>query len=425
MHKSRSIFCVLVATTFFQPLGTKAQYIIREGDEEGEIRSRTIVVPYAFSSETLGFGVGLGASYGPESHPQSTYYGTAYGTDNGSWLAMLGGHNLQLPILERLYIRPYVLFSHETQMRLYLEGTPDLFPNERAGSNESSPDNYVEEDAKQGIVDLEMRYTLPWGHFRENPIHAYVTRNGILKENPSGAESWNPLESGQSVVVFKPYYRRQFTDVEEGETLYFKLGFEHDNRDYLPNPHRGYKLQTGISHDFNWLDNTRRWTSIDGELDAFVPLWDASWSRQQTLALSWWSAYSPSYDASSPTEDGKPPYFVGPTLGGFWRLRGYPSYRFHDKSAIYYGAEYRAMPEWQPFGGIELLDPLQIRWWQIVGLVEAGRVAPHWDVETLHSDMKYDVGIGLRGMFHTGIGRLDLAVSPEGFSLVAMFGQTF
>ena len=83
------------------------------------------------------------------------------------------------------------------------------------------------------------------------------------------------------------------------------------------------------------------------------------------------------------------------------------------------------MPEWQPLGQIELLDPLMIRWWQIVGLVEAGRVAPSWDIGTLHSDMKYDVGIGIRGMFNSGIGRLDFVVSEEGVSFVAMFGQAF
>ncbi len=423
MQKSISLLLILGIAFIFHTGNTFAQYVIREGDDEGKIKSRTIVVPYAFSSETLGFGLGLGASYSPESQPQSTYIGTLYGTDNGSWLFLLGGFNLQLPKMERLYIRPYGMTAHNTHMRIYLDGTPDLYPNERAGSNESSPDNYIEEDAYETLVDLQMRYTLPWGHYRDKTIHTYITENGILKENPSGATSINPLKSGQSIILFEPYYRKIFSDTDEGETLFFKLGFEHDNRDYVPNPHRGYNLKTSISHDFNWLDNSQNWTSVDGEIDAFIPLWETSWSRQQTLALSWWSAYSPSYDPSSGS--GKTPYFTGPTLGGFWRLRGYPSYRFHDKTAIYYGAEYRVMPEWQPFGGIDLLDPLDIRWWQIVGLVEAGRVAPTWNFETLHTDMKYDVGIGLRGMFHTGIGRLDLVVSPEAFSIVAMFGQTF
>ena len=425
MLKATSILRMAGLLLVFYAFESSAQYVIREGDEEGPIRSRTIILPYAFSSETLGFGVGLGGSYGPQSHPHSTYFGTGYVTDNGSSLFMVGGHNLRVPKLDRLFIRPYVLVSHETHMRIYAGRNNPADPTEIAGSNESSPDNYLDEDAKQAILDLEMRYTLPWGHFRENSIHTYVTRNGVLKENPSGAESWNPLESGQSILLLKPYYRKIFTDLEELETLYFQLGYEHDNRDYVPNPHRGYKLKGTIAHDPDLLDGTRNWTFVEGEIDGFIPLWDTSWSRQQTLALSWWAAYSPSYDASSLDVSGKPPYFVGPTLGGFWRLRGYPSNRFHDKSAIHYSAEYRIMPEWQPFGHIDLLDPLMIRWWQVVGLVEVGRVAPEWDFGTLHTDMKYDVGVGLRGMFDSGIGRLDFVVSEEAFSVVAMFGQTF
>ena len=83
------------------------------------------------------------------------------------------------------------------------------------------------------------------------------------------------------------------------------------------------------------------------------------------------------------------------------------------------------MPEWQPFGSIDVLDPLMMRWWQLVGLVEVGRVAPAWNIDTLHTDMKYDLGIGIRGMFNTGIGRIDLVFSEEAVSIVAMFGQTF
>jgi hypothetical protein len=423
MLKSTLILPIIAFLIFFQALNASAQYIIREGDEEGEIRSRTIIVPYAFSSETLGFGIGLGATYNPASNPQSLYYGTIYGTDNGSAMALIGGYDLPMFGSERLHIRPSALFGHFTHMRIYVDGNPN-FPNERAGSNESSKENFIEENAREARVDLAMRYTLPWGHFRENTVHTYVTRNGVLKDNPSGAESINPMESGLSTILFRPYYRKQFTDVDELETLHFQLGYEHDNRDYIPNPHKGYRLKASLSHDPDWLQETKKWTSLEGEIDGYIPLRDASWSRQQTLALSCWSAYSPTYDATT-KNDGKPPYFTGPTLGGLWRLRGYPSNRFHDKSAIHYTAEYRVMPEWQPFGDIDLLDPLNIRWWQVVGLVEVGRVAPTWDLETLHTDMKYDVGIGLRGMFYTGIGRIDFVVSEEGFTFVAMFGHSF
>lgn len=410
-------------TQLFYALDVSAQYKIREGDEEGELKSSTIIVPYAFATEALGFGVGVGGSYGPKG--ESYYYGTAFATDNGSSFGMLGGNNLRLPWVERLHMRPTLMVGHYTHMRIYVDGNPD-FSGERAGSNESSTDNYREEDAVDVVIDLEFRYTLPWGHYHDQAVHTYITQNGILKESPGGAESINPLKSGQSTLLFQPYYRKQFTDVEGKETLFFRFGYKHDNRDFIPNPHRGYLINAGISHDPDWLHDTHKWTSLDGELAGFIPLWDTSWSRQQTLALSAWAAYSPTYDSSSTAENnGVPPYFTGPTLGGFWRLRGYPSFRFHDKAALLYAAEYRVMPEWQPFGKVGVLDPLKIRWWQIVGLVEAGRVAPSWDVETLHTDMKYDVGIGLRGMFHASVGRLDFVVSDEGFSFSAMLGQTF
>ncbi|MEI6890946.1 MAG: hypothetical protein V5783_02135 [Pontiella sp.] len=424
MYKSKSILPLLVLTLFFQSLESWAQYVIHEGTEDGEIRNRTVVVPYAFSSETLGFGIGLGGSYGPDAQPQTTYYGTVYGTDNDSWLFLLGGYNIQIPGIERLSFRPYASMARQTKKRLYIPGNPD-YPDERAGSNESSSENYMERDAYELTIDLPIRYTLPWGHFKESGVHTYITQNGILKENPSGGTSLNPLESGQSVVLFRTYYRNVFNDDQHGESLFFEFAYEHDNRDFIPNPHRGYKIKMGAQYDPDWFQNTREWTALYGEINGFIPLPQTDWCQQQTIALSAWSSYAPTYDPQSDNLNGKPFYFAGPTLGGLWRMRGYPAYRFHDKAAIYYSAEYRVMPEWQPFGAIDFLDPLMIRWWQIVGIVEFGRVAPSWNLETLHTDMKYDVGIGIRGMFDSGIGRLDLVVSEEGVSFIAMFGQAF
>lgn len=424
MVKPTPMLWFLLLLLMFGGMSVRAQHIIREGDEDGDMRSRTILVPYAFSSETLGLGIGLAGSYGPVEH--SLFYGTAYATDNGSGRLVFGARHLSVPGIDRLHIFPLVSLGHFTQLRVYVDGNPDFAGTERAGSNESSAQNYIEEDAQESIIDLEMRYTLPWGHYRHNHVHTYITKNGLLKENPSGAEAWNPLLSGQSTLLIRPYFRKQFADVDELETLFLELGYQHDNRDFILNPHRGYLFKTSVAHDPAWLQETRRWTSLKGELNGYIPLWDTDWSRQQTLALSAWAAYSPSYNPGSGTKnDGKPPYFTGPTLGGMWRLRGYSSNRFHDKSALLYTAEYRLMPEWQPFGKIGLLDPLGIRWWQVVGLAEVGRVAPSWNMETLHTDMKYDVGIGLRGMFHSSVGRVDFVYSDEGFSFIAMFGQTF
>jgi hypothetical protein len=39
----------------------------------------------------------------------------------------------------------------------------------------------------------------------------------------------------------------------------------------------------------------------------------------------------------------------GSTLGGLWRMHGYPSQRFIDKTAESYPAELRLIPRWNPF----------------------------------------------------------------------------
>jgi uncharacterized protein YbjQ (UPF0145 family) len=54
---------------------------------------------------------------------------------------------------------------------------------------------------------------------------------------------------------------------------------------------------------------------------------------------------------------------------------------------------------------------------------EVGRVAPDWDLSTLHTDMKWDAGVGLRGMFGSGVGRLDFMFSEEDFAIAAMVNQ--
>ena len=67
----------------------------------------------------------------------------------------------------------------------------------------------------------------------------------------------------------------------------------------------------------------------------------------------------------------------GATLGGLWRMRGFPAQRFSDKAAIYYALEYRMIPEWNPFNNWPWLQKyIGIEWMQFAPFVEVGRVAP-------------------------------------------------
>jgi hypothetical protein len=64
-------------------------------------------------------------------------------------------------------------------------------------------------------------------------------------------------------------------------------------------------------------------------------------------------------------------------VSGLWRMRAYPTGRYNDRAAIYYGGEIRLRPEGNPFTKIEWVEKyLGIAWWQWVLFTEVGRVAP-------------------------------------------------
>jgi outer membrane translocation and assembly module TamA len=62
---------------------------------------------------------------------------------------------------------------------------------------------------------------------------------------------------------------------------------------------------------------------------------------------------------------------------------------------------------------------------QFVPFVEVGRVAPEWDLDRLHSDMKWDVGLGIRAWVQGIVIRIDTAYSDEGLGVQMMIAQPF
>jgi len=105
-----------------------------------------------------------------------------------------------------------------------------------------------------------------------------------------------------------------------------------------------------LSQDFGLFDSDNSWTVLQGEFDKYISLGATDTFRQRVLAFDFWTAYSPTLDVTSSGEirNGAPAY-TGATLGGLWRMRAFPAQRFNDKAAIYYAAELRLIPEWNPF----------------------------------------------------------------------------
>ena len=419
------IFFILVVFAASSALGQG----VRLGPDDQIVES-TLSLPYAFYNENFGFAAGY--VYGVVGRPQkqATLLATLIGGTKGSAMGFLVGRDLQMPRVERLFMDPILSVGYFKEAEAYIDGNP-RFPGERAGSNDSDPDNYITGDGWDNFFRLRFKYLLPIGNGRDRIIAAYKIRDGLLESGATGGNSLNPLEDGRSYLEVRPFYRWLQIDGEDLDQDLKTNGLDFsvfwDNRDFYANPTRGLGVRARCSRDFGWLDSSNSWTNVDGELDLYFPFQLGKWLRQGVLALDTWTSYSPTWDERP---DGnianRPPAYTGSTLGGLWRMRGFPSQRFNDKAAVYYAAEVRLIPHWNPFERWEWLQKhVGIQWLQFVPFVEIGRVAPEYDLSTLHSDMQWNAGLGLRAWAKGLVARIDAAYSEEGVGVQMMVSQPF
>lgn len=421
------LFVLLIAMSV-----ANAQIIVREaGRSETEERS-VLVLPYVFSNETFGPSVGIFGVVSKYPQEQSSIYGMVFGSVNGSWRGWLGGYDFQLPGTERWFLSPDISGTDYSQVRVYVDGNP-AYPSVRAGANDSDPEDYVEAPGWDGVLTCRFRYVMPWGHGRDHMINRVEVRRGMLHSDPVGARSWNPLHSGRSYLLVEPFYRRQELKLPQGHRTLISNGmqleFRHDNTDFVLNPADGGLKRIAVTRDFGWFNSTEDWTQLEMEYRKFIGLGESALHRQRVLALNVWASDVPSWKtrqvAGATLVTSRPPYYEGSTLGGFGKMRAYPVNRFSDRSAIYYSAEFRAIPEWNPLSGITVFGSPEVDWWQWVVFAEAGRVADSFDLKTLHSDLHFDAGVGIRAFSSGMVGRLDLTIAAESWALIAMVGHAF
>lgn len=293
---------------------------------------------------------------------------------------------------------------------------------------------FLEAPGVDALVDVNFRYLLPIGLGEQTLIHTYYMDRGLIdNRNASGAQAFNPLISGRSYFTFRPYYRNQIYDEDKNSELLsatngLEFGLEWDNRDFLASPSRGEHIKFAVKRDFGWLNSDSDYWIWEFSASKYFSLPTGDWSRQQVLALNFYTADTPSWDRDAQTGlvTGRAPDYMSPKLGGYNRLRAYPFERFNDRSAIYYGLEYRVIPQWNPLSDIGFIQRwLAPDWWQVVPFAELGRVAPTYDWGRLHTDMKWDVGIGLRFMLKKTVVRVDYAVSEESTVGWVMFDHPF
>jgi len=400
---------------------------------DGKSKAKQLNLPFAFYNETFGVAAGYVYGVGGWPQPQSTLLSTTLAGSSGSAMSFLIGKDLQIPFTGRWFLDPVMSVGYFNDAQSYSNGNPD-YDDERAGSNDSDEDNYIEGDGWDNFFRFKFKYLLPIGGGKDTIINTYKVVGGHLISGPSGGDSMNPFKSGNTFLELRPFYRSQQNDGEDADIEVKTNGIDAsiywDNRDFYANPKRGNSWRIKYSEDFNQFNSSGDWTTIQGEVDQYFSLGEStltSWFSGRILALDFWTAYSPSWDEQDDGSiDNRPPIYTGATLGGLWKMRGYPSNRFSDRAAIYYCAELRLITSNNPFDELPWIQKyLGVQWAQIVPFVEVGRVAPKYDLEELHSDMKYDAGVGFRLLAKGMTVRIDFAGSDEGLKTQMIIFQPF
>jgi hypothetical protein len=429
-----ALAAVLAGSMLSMPMRLNAQEVLlQEGREDSD--AGTFTVPFAFYSGSLGPAVGASIGSRGLFQPQASAFATVVGSANGSAYGFLAYRDVKVAFSDRLLVNGQLNVGKFGQIDLYVDGNPE-FSGERAGSNGSDPDNYLQGDGTDVKYWNTFGYVLPIGAGAVDPTSTLTLRDGIVIKGGRDTSVWNPFESGLTIVGIKPFYRNQDASTDEaGDRKVVTAGSEYllhyENTDFHDNPSRGSVQQVRYSQDWGGFGSTAPWQTIDFTASKYFTLSPGAKCRQRVLALNLWVIDTPSWNDAD-LEDGakvyhRPPSYAGATLGGLERMRGYAEGRFNDRSAVYYAAEYRHIPDWNPLRDIGWLDRrnARVQWLQYVVGTEIGRVADEFDPEELHTDMKVTGLLGLRAMVNTLIVRADIGLSAEGAGVQMTIDQPF
>ncbi len=395
------------------------------------------VLPFGLYSEMFGWGAGAFAGIqGLSQKNMSLYFGGLIST-NGTKYGFIQFREFYLPFYPRLYIAPDILGGYFGVLNVYKDSpnsSPPADPKLRAGSNESDKNNYVEVSGSDQWYELKFRFLLPIGHGKNQIYFSPKLENGILQSGEMGGTSWNPFMSGRTFIDIKPFYRKRVSFATNG----IEFALTRENTDYYVNPTRGSLQKFIFRRDFGWFDSSAPWSVIETDLRWYLPIHELSGTKKslpKILALDFWTINTltwNSYDVVGVNQNGnllksyhRPPPYTGAYLGGRYRLRAYYEGRFNDRAAIYYGAEYRQIISWNPFDSWWLTKKLDIHWLQFALYGEIGRVAPEWKLSTLHTDMKWNVGAGIRIFMNNLILRLDNSFGKEGMYIQMFVDHAF
>ena len=153
--------------------------------QDRHFEPKTLKVPYAFYNEA--YGAAVGYVYGLSGAPQdqATMLATVMAGTHGSYTFFAMERDIQIPYLKRLFVDTDLLLGQYGELRSYTDGNP-RYPNERAGSNDSNKDDYIDGDGHDYLIRLKLKYLLPIGHGKDEIISTQILDRGLLSSGEVG-----------------------------------------------------------------------------------------------------------------------------------------------------------------------------------------------------------------------------------------------
>jgi hypothetical protein len=398
--------------------------------EEKKPQRKLLAIPFPFTNATIGPGLGVGVIAQGYLQPQAMTVGAAL-VGAGSYNFFIKELNFQLPWWKRVILEPDAYIAKYSDVKSYSGSNNPGFVGQRAGSNESDKNNYIESDVTDHWVNLVTKLLLPIGQGKDKVFPKVVLDRGLFVSGDTGGDVWNPLTSGRTFLEVIPFERRQslLDNNSHTKTAGIDIGLRYDNTDFRANPTKGSMQRVWFVRDWGALDSTAPYSVVGAEFSKYFSLGPSDRARQRTFALDIWTVNCLTWDDSS-TINGvqtfhRPPPYKGASLGGLSRMRAFDATRFNDQAGILYTLEYRYLLDWNPLKNVTMKGKLDVAWFEIVPFAEVGRVAPSWNLSTLHESMKYDGGVGIRAMVNYITVRIDVAAGPEGFATQMFISQPF
>ncbi|WP_162618037.1 hypothetical protein [Shewanella halifaxensis] len=393
-------FTALLATSIgLQAEEAELEVFAVENVESG---TDTVVIPIVGAMESTGALAGSVIAVTGVGQPQAQAIGFGAYSVNDSYISYLGYFNYALSDYWTFDISGLIAEFTETAMFLG-----------------EQPDNPADIPSDASLLQRDWQMTFRY-LMSEQTVKA-PTHN---QQSPLGGHAdYNT----RTVLEIEPFYhsrdfRSQQVNNIEGLTYGVSMKIDRDARNYAPSPSAGYHSYAKVLRDWGNADRAS-YTRWEAQHTHYFDLGNNGWNQQQTLSVTGYVSDIPTWKNDSPKS--QPDWFAQSTLGGSDRMRGYGDDYFHNRSALFYGAEYRVTPNWQPQTSAPLIEHYNFPWWQFAAFAEVGSVDKKLDLVKLHKDMHWSAGVGLRVFIENIVARVDYGFSKDDSILRFTVNQAF